>query len=71
MGIIICILFIQKKLMARKKIKDKYLGKITETGLIPPVEKTIEYNVKKVGLTTFIFSSCHNIIQNIYKQGFL
>lgn len=51
-----------------KKFTDKYLGKITEAGLIPPVEKVVEYLVKKVGLTAFIFSSCHNIIQNIKSR---
>jgi len=49
----------------RKKITDKYLGRITEEGLIPPVEKTTEYTVLLYGLTAFIFSCCDTIIKSL------
>lgn len=49
----------------RKKITDKYLGRITEEGLIPPTEKNIVYHVKLYGLTAFIFSSCDSLIRGL------
>lgn len=51
-----------------KKFTDKYLGRITEDGLIPPTEKIIDYTVKLYGFTAFIFSSCKNIIDSIIER---
>ena len=51
-----------------KKFTDKYLGRITEEGLIPPVEKQLKYIVKIYGLTAFIFSTCDNIINSIISR---
>lgn len=49
----------------RKKITDKYLGRITKEGLIPPVEKATKYIVLLYGLTAFIFSCCDTIIKSL------
>ena len=51
-----------------KKFTDKYLGRITEEGLIPPRPKKVEYHAKRFGLTAFIFSSCRRIIKGLIKR---
>jgi hypothetical protein len=51
-----------------KKITDQYLGRITEVGLVPPVEKSITYVVLLYGLTAFIFSSCETIVKGLVKR---
>lgn len=52
----------------RKKVTGKFLGRITENGLIPPVEKITIYQVRLYGLTAFIFSSCNSIINSIIQK---
>jgi hypothetical protein len=48
-----------------KKITDKYLGRITEDGLIPPAIKEIHPVVKELGSTAFVFSVCQKIIMGM------
>lgn len=51
-----------------KKVTDKYLGRITEDGLIPPAQKQIIYIIKEYHTTVFAFSICSSIIEGIIKR---
>lgn len=51
-----------------KKITDKYLGRITVDGLIPPIIKHIDYSVKEYYSTCFVFSICSNVITYIIDK---
>jgi len=51
-----------------KKITDKYLGRITVDGLIPPVIKPISVKVKEFGSVAFIYSICNKIISSIITK---
>ena len=51
-----------------KKFTDKYLGRITEEGLIPPVTKVIKYKVLECSTYVLAFHSCKTIIDSITKR---
>lgn len=50
-----------------KKITDKYLGKITEDGLIPPKNKYTNIVSYEYGLSFFMFKYCINIYNGLMK----
>ncbi len=51
-----------------KKYTDKYLGRITEDGLIPPQNKIIKYSVKEYYSFVVIFNLCGSVISNIITR---
>lgn len=51
-----------------KKVTDKYLGRITEEGLIPPTKKQVTYTIKEYHTAVFAFSICSSIITGIIKK---
>ena len=53
-----------------KKITEKYLGKITEEGLIPPKQDIVEQkyrhiSIKEYGATNFLYENSQDIILNL------
>lgn len=50
-----------------KKITDKYLGRITENGLMPPKEKFNLVSSFEYGFSFFMYKYSYNILEGLYK----
>lgn len=49
-----------------KKITDKYLGRITEDGLVPPKEKFSSIFSFEYGFSFFMYKYTYNILEGLY-----